>query len=234
MSGVCLIAAAGDFSPSLLPRARKSDCWIAADAGYRKLLKAGIKADLFVGDGDSSDRIPDDTERVVLPVIKDDTDTVAAVRIGLQRGYRTFCLFGALGGDRPSHSVANIQTLLMIRRNSGRPLIADERCLMTVLTPEEGDVSLPDGIAFFSLFATCGPVTLSVRNAKYSGEGICLTPDFPLGVSNERRPGSTVRVTEGTALLVCEPAAGSRFKDFSVADELMRILARVETDTIQP
>ena len=229
MKGICFIAGAGDFSASLLPPGRKSCYWIAADAGYRKLQDAGIRADLFVGDGDSSDCLPEGVNRVVLPVVKDDTDTVAAVRCGLARGYRTFCLYGALGGERPSHSLANVQTLLFARRLGGRVLIADERCMMLMLTPEDGTVALPEETGFFSLFAADGPAAVSVRNAKYEGESIRLRPDFPLGVSNERKEGCAVRADEGAVLLVCEPVSGRRFADFAPVKTLLERLKSAET-----
>ena len=229
MKGICFIAAAGDFSASLLPSGWGPRFWIAADAGYRKLQDAGIRADLFVGDGDSSDRLPEGVKRVVLPVVKDDTDTVAAVRCGLACGYRTFCLYGALGGERPSHSLANVQTLLFARRLGGRVLIADDRCMMLMLTPEDGTVELPKETGFFSLFAADGPAAVSVRNAKYEGEAIRLRPDFPLGVSNERKEGCAVRADEGAVLLVCEPVSGSRFSDFAPVKALLKRMKSAET-----
>lgn len=211
MNAICWIAAAGSFQPNLLPPARKEDFWIAADAGYRSLREAGIKADLFVGDGDSLHGIPEGVEQLVLPVVKDDTDTMAAVRCALQRGYRRIGVFGALGGSRPSHSLANVQTLLFAVRNGGRAALLDARCVMMALTPEQGPLSLPEPCVFFSLFTLSGPAEVSVRGAKYSGERIRLTPDFPLGVSNERGDGCAITVLTGTVLLVCEPGEGRTF-----------------------
>ncbi|MBO4366734.1 MAG: thiamine diphosphokinase [Clostridia bacterium] len=229
MKDVCFIAAAGDFHPMLLPSGREKNFWIAADAGYRKLLDAGVRADLFVGDGDSSACMPEGVERIELPVVKDDTDTVAAVRCGLDRGYRIFCLYGALGGERPSHTLANVQTLLFARRQGGRVLIADGRSLMLLLTAEDGTVVLPEETGFFSLFAADGPAAVTVRNAKYEGEKIRLTPEFPLGVSNERKDGCAVCADEGTVLLVCEPVPETLFATFSPVKTLLETLKKAET-----
>ena len=67
---------------------------------------------------------------------KDDTDTLAAVREGLERGYRKFYFYGALGG-RLDHSIANIQTLLFLKKQGAVGYILTERQLVTVIRNEE-------------------------------------------------------------------------------------------------
>ena len=61
--------------------------------------------------------VPDAGERVRrLPVEKDDTDTLAAVKLGLERGCTDFWIYGGTGGKRLDHTLANLQTLLYLRR----------------------------------------------------------------------------------------------------------------------
>ena len=106
------------------------DLVIAADAGYENLRQAGIRPDLVVGDFDSLGYVPKGQESVVYPARKDDTDTMLAVRIGLNRGYRRFLLYGALGG-RMDHTLANLQCLSFIVDHGGEGyLLGDE--MMTV------------------------------------------------------------------------------------------------------
>ena len=81
----CFIFAAGTFY-GLRERPAAGDLVIAADAGYLNCKKGGIVPDLLLGDFDSME-VPDGAEHLVrLPVEKDDTDTLAAIRVALERG----------------------------------------------------------------------------------------------------------------------------------------------------
>ena len=51
-----------------------------------------------------------------LPVEKDDTDTLAAIRAGLEQGCGLFSIYGGTGGKRLDHTLANLQSLLFLRR----------------------------------------------------------------------------------------------------------------------
>lgn len=80
---------------------------IAVDGGYDTCRKYDIVPDLIVGDFDSvqeSDMpqiaeiakiAPDHV--VLLPTEKDDTDMLAAIRIGLGEGCQEFCIYGGDG-----------------------------------------------------------------------------------------------------------------------------------------
>lgn len=60
---------------------------VAADSGYQKCRRLGAEPDIVVGDFDSSP-VPDHTkELIVMPAHKDDTDTLAAIKIAMERGY---------------------------------------------------------------------------------------------------------------------------------------------------
>ena len=53
---------------------------IGADSGYQKCVKLNIKPNLIIGDFDSSTKPDTDIETIILPVRKDDTDTLSAVK----------------------------------------------------------------------------------------------------------------------------------------------------------
>ncbi|MCR5262595.1 MAG: thiamine diphosphokinase, partial [Clostridiales bacterium] len=72
------------------------DLVIAADAGYLYFNGKDIAPDLIVGDFDSLGEAPSGDNVVRHPVIKDDTDMMLAVKIGLERGYRIFMLYGGI------------------------------------------------------------------------------------------------------------------------------------------
>ena len=115
----CFIFAAGTFY-GLRKRPEAGDLVIAADAGYRVCQQEGLVPDVILGDFDSMEA-PDAGERVCrLPVEKDDTDTLAAVKLGLERECTDFWIYGGTGGKRLDHTLANLQTLLYLRRRGAR------------------------------------------------------------------------------------------------------------------
>ena len=96
---------AGRFSP------REGDLVIAADAGCRHLQRLGVSPHLIVGDFDSLGHVPSFPNVEVCPVEKDDTDSMIAIKKALELGFGQIFLFGALGGRRLDHTLANIQAL---------------------------------------------------------------------------------------------------------------------------
>ena len=209
---------AGAFSPLVIERGEE-DLIIAVDAGFGHLERMGILPDYLIGDLDSIEPplLPAlrefsaaRPERVIrLPVEKDDTDTIYALRFGLKLGYRRFDLYGAMGG-RLDHTLANLQSLLFVRRHGADAYLFDERCMVFVIE-EETRRFVRGMTGMFSLFALserCGDVTIT--GMKYPLEHGVLSSSFPLGVSNEFDPGAddgqghgaSVTVRQGAALAV--------------------------------
>ena len=104
----CYIFGAGDFD-GLEERPGAEDYVIAADGGYTACRRAGVEPQLLLGDFDSLAEVPalPHVERV--PVEKDDTDMMLAIKWGLERGETLFHLYGGMGGQRTDHTVANLQ-----------------------------------------------------------------------------------------------------------------------------
>ena len=102
----CLIISGGDFCPFTVP---SGAFVIACDRGYAYAQSCGVRPDLVLGDFDSyrGELAPGIPLRK-LPVEKDDTDTMSALRFALDRGYREITLVCALGG-RLDHMLANLQ-----------------------------------------------------------------------------------------------------------------------------
>lgn len=109
----CYIFGAGDFD-GLEERPGAEDYVIAADGGYTACRRAGVEPQLLLGDFDSLAEVPalPHVERV--PVEKDDTDMMLAIKRGLERGETLFHLYGGMGGQRTDHTVANLQALLYL------------------------------------------------------------------------------------------------------------------------
>jgi hypothetical protein len=91
------IVSGGRFSP--LADIEKCGYIIACDRGYEYLREAGLRPDLLVGDFDSyTGPLPRNVPRLDLPVEKDDTDTMAAIRHAVTVGCGEIWLYCAMGG----------------------------------------------------------------------------------------------------------------------------------------
>lgn len=179
--GRCLIFCAGGFG-GLALKIDKDDYILAADGGLAHLQKLGLAPDGILGDFDSLGYIPKNAQ--VFPVEKDDTDSMLAVRKGLELGYREFILYGALDGPRLDHTIANLQTLLFLEEHGAKGTLVGLRYLIT--TVRDGVLRLPnanDGIV--SVFCLGTPAMgVSIRGLQYELENGTLECGFPLGVSN--------------------------------------------------
>lgn len=195
----CIVFAAGS-SFGLHPEIKEGDLVIAADAGIENCLKVGITPHLAVGDWDSAS--PPDLPKIDLKVEKDDTDTLAALRIGLEKGFDEFHIYCGTGGARLDHTIANLQSLLFLSKRGKRGFIHDENQTVTALT--DGEIffgPLPCGSV--SVFAADGKaIGVTEEGMKYKTNNITLTCDFPLGVSNSF-VGKPVRIAvkSGTLLI---------------------------------
>ena len=109
MKKLCAIISGGQSDD--LAGIRDADFIIACDRGYAYAKEAGIRPDLLVGDFDSYRGALDKSVPVLdLPVEKDDTDTMAAVRWAVSEGFSELRLYCALGG-RLDHLMGNLQAL---------------------------------------------------------------------------------------------------------------------------
>lgn len=183
-----------------LPEIDPDDLVIAADAGYKQL--GGIKPHLVVGDFDSLGYVPREESVVELPVRKDDTDALFAVKLGLSRGFRRFVLLGSVGG-RLDHTLANIQALAYLTTRGARGVLIGESEKITML--QNGSLNFfgaPEGIV--SVFAYGGTATgVTEENLAYPLDRATVTTDFPIGVSNEfTNQPACVTVEEGCLLIV--------------------------------
>lgn len=201
----CFIVGAGSIFEGDLPFQKgAADLIIAADGGLIALQKAGMTPDLLIGDFDSMSNPNLPVETVVLPVEKDDTDMVYGVKEGFARGYTQFVLYGGLGGNRISHTFANLQLLAYIKNRGGHGLLVggDTRVM---LLKNESHTFPAHQKGHASFLAYGGEATLSLDGFYYPLTRGTITPDFPLGVSNHFvGQKSTVTVHDGTVVAVIE------------------------------
>ena len=105
MSRCAVILSAVPVSTALCRYVQPGDFVVACDAGYRNAERLDLRPDLIVGDFDSAPQPKTEHETIVLPHVKDDTDTQYAAHWLLEHGYDEITLLGALGGARLEHAV---------------------------------------------------------------------------------------------------------------------------------
>lgn len=201
---ICYVVGAMSLSPALCPHPAPGDYVIAADRGFDSLMAYGVTPDLAVGDFDSLGHAPNHHNVIQLPVEKDDTDMVFALRRGLELGYRRFVLLGGVGG-RLEHTIANLQILDWLTTQGAQGFLAGEKTVATAL--RDTSLTFPASMSgFLSVFCNSGTakgVTLS--NVKFPLTDYELTGSFPIGVSNQfLDTPARVEVTNGSLLLLWE------------------------------
>ena len=181
----CFIFAAGTFYGLRRKPEEPEDLVIAADAGYRTCRELGIVPDLLLGDFDSREQPEDFANIHRSPVEKDDTDTMLAVKTGLEQGCGEFYLYGGTGGRRLDHTLANLQTLLYLRRRGARGYLYDNDFVWTVIENETIRVDKTVEWGLLSVFCLGDRARgVTETGVQYPLQGAELTAEFPLGVSN--------------------------------------------------
>lgn len=202
----CVIFCAGDMD-ALLEPVRPEDVIIAADGGLLHTQRLGLAPHHILGDFDSLGYVPEKAKRH--PVEKDDTDTMLAVRLGLELGCWDFLFYGSLDGPRLDHTVANFQTLRFLADHGASGTLVGKGQLVTLL--KDGTLVFPGAprgtVSAFAQGGIARGVTL--RGLKYPLEEGCLDCGFPLGVSNAfTGQSASVTVKNGCLLLIWDRACG--------------------------
>ena len=198
----CFIFGAGPFYGLDVPPA-PGDLILAADGGYRHCCTVGLQPHLLLGDFDSLDvPPPQDIPRQVFPPEKDDTDTMLAVKLGLERGFLRFHLYGGTGG-RLDHTLANLQTLAYLARAGARGDLHDEGFVFTAIQGPDSLQLPPQADGLFSVFCLGADAKgVSIQGGKYEAQDVTLTAAFPRGVSNQfQGKPVVVSVTSGCLLV---------------------------------
>jgi thiamine pyrophosphokinase len=187
-SGICYVFGAGEQSSCDISLSA-DDLVIAADGGFDYLERLGLRADVVLGDMDSviSHDLPSDVLRY--PAEKDDTDMMLAVKLGLEKGYSEFAIYGGLGG-RLDHTLANIQALSYLSKKGAIGTLFSDTFAISVVS--DGTISFGKEHPANTLGNICSvfslsdvSVNVSIQGFKYQTEDTTLSNSFPIGVSNE-------------------------------------------------
>ena len=193
----------GALKVGIMPEKPKpGDLVIAADKGYDIAVGLGIKPDIVVGDFDSRGSAPENENIVLLNVRKNDTDVEHAVSVALEKGYREFFVYGAVGG-RLDHTLGNIAVAERVANDGGRAVFFGDESSFTVIRDSSIKSAVRDRgeVSVFSLGEVSRGVT--VRGLSYEVKDIDLPRATTLGVSNEfiGKPAE-ISVGDGTLLIV--------------------------------
>ena len=197
----CFIFGAGSFY-GLPHRPGEEDYVIAADGGWKICCQENVMPHLLLGDFDSLEQIPAFKNIHRVPVEKDDTDMMLAVKEGLARGETEFHLYGGMGGSRTDHTIANMQTLLYLARRGARGWLHGNGELYTAICDdsitfagwEKGILSV------FCLGADA--VGVNIQGGQYPLHDATLTAEFPLGISNHFVAGQAITVSVRSGMLL--------------------------------
>ncbi len=200
MSRICILVSGGEYHP--IPQPEDGAFVIACDRGYDYCLRSGVTPDLVLGDFDSyAGQIAEGIPVRRLPTEKDDTDTMAALRLAAAEGYDEVRMYCALG-RRLDHTLANLQALGWAAERG--VFAAIESPDARVFALQGATLRLPRREGFsLSVFALTDRCRVTIRGAKYPLEEAEIGNHFPIGVSNEwAADEAAVTAHAGTLLIV--------------------------------
>lgn len=176
------------------------DYFVFCDCGLLHAEKLGVSPDFVVGDFDSADKPKQTENMLVLPTVKDDTDTFAAVKLMLSKGFKDFLLLGAIGG-RLDHTFGNVSALLYLQEKGAKAKIVDDYSEMFLI---ENTVKIErESCSYFSLISLSDKLEgVNIIGAKYPLENAEINSSFQFGISNEPTFDTEISVSKGNALLV--------------------------------
>ena len=200
----CVIIGGADISDyeRIIGFLRPDDFCVCCDSGLRHADRLRITPSLIVGDFDSHEKPDTAVETIVLPVEKDDTDTVYAAREAVRRGFEDFLLIGVTGA-RFDHTFGNISLLLWLDSRGKKARIVDDYSAMEIVGRQPAEID--PSFSFFSLLNISGLAEgVTISGAKYPLDSAEIRSEYQYGISNEVLPGrkAVVSVAKGRLLLV--------------------------------
>lgn len=155
---------------------------ICADAGAKHLVPLDARADIYLGDFDSSAVPGDGAEVLRFKKEKDETDTFLAAEYAISKGYTEIVIIGALGG-RADHSAANVFLLRHLMKKGIKAYLEDGK--NTVFMTDK-NIRITKKNTYVSLFPVFGDVAgLSISGMKYPLSDYFMKAGDMLGISNE-------------------------------------------------
>ena len=204
MKKSCVIVAGGDCDVSSLANECIDKYVIAADSGFYHCQNASIIPDLLIGDFDSfCGHLPLNIETIKLPVQKDDTDLMFAVRCACERNFDEILIVGGYG-SRPDQNVAMFQTLSWLSHNAPQ-ISCSAKCIgFEVFVITNGSRTFKSSKdRYLSVFSFDGNAEgVNIKGAEYELSNATVSSSYPIGVSNVADNDTIVSVEAGTLLVM--------------------------------
>lgn len=181
---------------------KPDDFFVFCDSGLKHINGLNVNPSLIIGDFDSHPKPETDTEIIVLPCEKDDTDTVYAIKEAERRGFDDFLLIGVVG-NRLDHTLVNVSILNHLFERKEKGVIIDDFSEMEIAGSET--TYIDDVFSYFSLLNIFGiSEGVTIKNAKYTLDNATITSEYQYATSNEVIKGKTAEVTvsNGKLLLI--------------------------------
>jgi thiamine pyrophosphokinase len=178
---------------------------VAVDGGLNACTAGRRRPDLFVGDQDSIDELPDEIPAVLYETDKDFSDLAGALDEMRDRKVRVVAIAGLLGG-RLDHEWANLFELRNWSRHFDAILAPSGRG--TVIVTSRGCRAMTVRNRTFSLFSLSPTSTVTLLGAAYELQRRRIRPGS-LGLSNRTGTELDLTVHSGSvALLFLPPGRG--------------------------
>ena len=179
---------------------KTDDYFVFCDGGLKHKERLGVEPDFIVGDFDSYE-MPKITENMlVLPTVKDDTDTFAAVKLMLDKGYREFLFVGVIG-ERLDHTLGNISILLYLKKHNAVGVIVDDYSEMFLL--KDTVKIAKNSCSYFSILSLGEKLEgVDIIGAKYPLENAVIQNSYQFAVSNEPVNDTEISAKKGEALII--------------------------------
>ncbi len=166
---------------------------IAADSGYITAKRLGARVDMLIGDLDSlpKDKLSahelDETQKILVSPIKDDTDTQLAIDTALSRGANRITLIGGLGG-RLDHTLSSVFMLEYLAERKVDCVMTDGKNRVHIMraSGEKQTLTIERGYKYLSLVSltdVCSEV--SITGVYYPLDKVKITRKYTYAVSNE-------------------------------------------------
>lgn len=200
MGKSCAIISGGVFAP--LSGIEQADVCVACDKGVEYALRCGCRPALLVGDFDSyAGELPEGIPVLELPVEKDDTDTMAAIRWAIDAGFEELTIYCALGG-RLDHLLGNLQAAVFAVQHGARVHICGEGEELFLFTNGTIRLEPREGCSLSVLSMTDRCENVCIRGTKYTLEQAEISNAFPIGVSNAWQQTAEISVESGVLMVI--------------------------------
>ena len=160
---------------------------VCADRGLEYARKLGLQVDLFVADRDSSGACSCDEACEVVNLVpeKDDTDTMHALNILIERDCKKIVIVCATGG-RIDHMLANLALCEYCADRNVFCMIADQGNLVEYHSEDLVKIRKIEGFPYFSMIPLDAELEgVTIKGAKYPLQDHLVTRAEILTVSNE-------------------------------------------------